>query len=710
MSGKIHPDMDSEPPGPSPGANGQRHPELNEKLLVAVIGGDLEEVKTLLSLEQRADVDTKDNLHWTPLMHAVEHGFHEIVKLLLEKKAHVDAKNKNESTPLHFAAKEGRQEIVKLLLEERAELDAKNNSGTPLYFAASQDHQEVVKLLLEARAELYAGIKNKSTPLCIASQKGYPEVVKLLLEARAEVDAKNGKEMTPLRNAALNKHREVVKLLLEARAEVDAKESELRIAVEDGHLEEVKKLLEKRADIDITRKNIMERWEEPLLCIASAKGHQEVVKLLLKERAEVDASEISKRMTPLYFAALCDHPEVVKLLLEARAEVDARIFDKSTPLCVASKEGHAEVAKLLLEARAEVDRKDTHERAPLFIAASSGHQDLVKLLLEERAGVGLGSAINAGRFELVDFLTEEVVKLNSWSPRLLIDIMTASNQDLIVKVIEKWPQEAKFFPHRFDPIAETLDRAPLPERLRPFVVPPHRKSTDITDERNVDLSRQNLFWAPQVQVALRRLPGLSAGDALNKDLLKTLADTPHDSIFETDAVQALVLAAWLQYRAFTLLDIGACIVTVVCLCFASYEYRHGPPFAAGKSSLFLVAILHMKKSVDELAQVCRHLRHKYRGQATGSYVNFDNLADTMYIVISHWLVRNHSTAQHLHRGARKALDGNIRSTGVAQDLIQPSRRDVDGPALASNSGSYQRHLLVLRAHGHVHPFGSACIL
>ena len=432
--------------------------------------------------------------------------------------------------------------------------------------AAINGHVEEVKKLLEHKANIETvddwGWQGERTPLGHAAEKGHHEVAKLLLEQRAEVDVKVGRDgQTPLSLAAQEGHHEVAKLLLEQRAEVDVKDSR-----SSGP------------------------GQAPL-SHAAEKGHHEVAKLLLEQRAEVDLRD-SFGQTPLEHAAENGHHEVAKLLLEQRAEVDG-----TWALFCAAHEGHHEVAKLLLEQRAEVDAKDWNERTPL------------------------GIAIRAARSECMDIITDEVVRRGKWSLRLLLEIIAEGNQDLIMRAIEKWPQEAKVFD------GKTLDRAALPERLRPVMVP-----TSVRTDKDFRLSEQNLFWAPEVQVTFRHLPGVSGSDALNKDLLKSLADTPHDGIFETDAVQAMVLAAWLQYRAFTLLEIGACIVTVVCLCFASYEYRHGPPVSSGQSTLFLVAIFHMKKSIDELSQLCRHLVRSCRCQAAGSYVNFDNLADAMYIV------------------------------------------------------------------------------
>ena len=137
------------------------------------------------------------------------------------------------------------------------------------------------------------------------------------------------------------------------------------------------------------------------------------------------------------------------------------------------------------------------------------------------------------------------------------------------------------------------------------------------------------FAASRYQT-LKHLPGVWGSDAVNKD--KTLvADRLHDSIFETDAVQAMVLAAWQQYRAFTLLEIVACCLTVICLCWASYGFRHG--FALSTPSLYVVAAQHLKKSLDESVQALRHLVQWLKRSANqGSYMTLDNAADTLYLV------------------------------------------------------------------------------
>ena len=144
-------------------------------------------------------------------------------------------------------------------------------------------------------------------------------------------------------------------------------------------------------------------------------------------------------------------------------------------------------------------------------------------------------------------------------------------------------------------------------------------------------------------MTLKVLPGVVGTDAVRNNFLQILADTPHDAIFETDAVQAMILAAWQQERIFTWLEIGSCIAMVMVLCCSSYGFRHGL-LTFATTSLWLAAILHIKKTFDEILQASPHLlwvlccrwRRGPETKAKRSYINFDNIADIWYIV-SGWL-------------------------------------------------------------------------
>jgi ankyrin repeat protein len=251
----------------------------NQDLMKACEKGNLEDVKRLLN--ERTDINAKDDEGQTALMGASGKGHAEVVEVLLAKGADINAKDKNGGTALMWASLEGQAEVVKVLLEGGADINAKDNAGhTSLMGASCASHAEVVEVLLAKGTDIDAKDTYGATSLMCASQKGHTEVVKVLLDEGADVNAKDNKGVTPLMSASLGGSAEVVKALLAKEADINAKDEKVG-------------------------------WTA--LMFASFKGHTEVVKVLLGEGADVNAKE-KNGPTALEMASVMNHPEVVKLL------------------------------------------------------------------------------------------------------------------------------------------------------------------------------------------------------------------------------------------------------------------------------------------------------------------------------------------------------------------------------------------------------------
>jgi ankyrin repeat protein len=127
------------------------NPSLNDELVGAVFGGDLEEVKSLIA----RGADPREGC----LLHsAAEMGHKQVVEYLLDLLGNegINSFDELSYTPLTYAAKKGHLEVAKLLLAHGADINAHN----------------------EARSG--------DTPLCEAVQEGLPEVVQFLLDAGAD--------------------------------------------------------------------------------------------------------------------------------------------------------------------------------------------------------------------------------------------------------------------------------------------------------------------------------------------------------------------------------------------------------------------------------------------------------------------------------------------------------------------------------------------
>ena len=333
---------------------------------------------------------------------------------------------------------------------------------------------------------------------------------------------------------------------------------------------------------------------------AVQQGRLEEVKELLESKANIGGEYWEYRETPLHLAAHFGHRDIVDLLLQEKADIEARNGDLATPLHLAAYSDRNEVVTLLLEKGADLGAKNYHGFSALFyiIVRSLAPESLSRLLAEK----------------------------NLWSRSILVDIITSDDQDWILNLLRSWPQNADVGFEKTE-----LKRASVPERLRTVLAPPWHGQAGWLDESDAKFSAQNLSWAPEVPVTLKHLPGVWGSDAVSEMVLKTLAGCRHHGIFETDAVQAIVGAAWQQYRAFTLLEIFSECLTVICLCWASYGFRQG--FTVSTPPFFVVAALHLKKSLDESVYALLHLVQCLKCSAYQvSYMTFDKTVDVSYLV------------------------------------------------------------------------------
>ena len=87
-----------------------------------------------------------------------------------------------------------------------------------------------------------------------------------------------------------------------------------------------------------------------------------------------------------------------------------------------------------------------------------------------------------------------------------------------------------------------------------------------------NLSRHNMLYAAEVQVSLRSLP-IAAPLACEPSVLAALAETANEDTLQTDAVEAITAAAWLQMRAATAVDNFLNCVALGCLCLVTWACR-----------------------------------------------------------------------------------------------------------------------------------------
>eukprot|EP01025_Chloroclados_australasicus_P007172 TRINITY_DN1228_c0_g1_i3.p1 TRINITY_DN1228_c0_g1~~TRINITY_DN1228_c0_g1_i3.p1 ORF type:complete len:689 (+),score=38.33 TRINITY_DN1228_c0_g1_i3:293-2068(+) len=168
-------------------------PSKQTLLHLAVMAGNLNEVKMLLKFSQQALLDVKGRYGGTALFRACEMGFVEIVQLLMQAGADPWLKNSGGEVPLYIAALKGQITVVNYMLnhfetvgdQTWQDLQRYGDAWTPLMAAAVGNRLDIVQLLLQACKDIrtFCALQNRygQTALHIAALRGRLEIVRELI-------------------------------------------------------------------------------------------------------------------------------------------------------------------------------------------------------------------------------------------------------------------------------------------------------------------------------------------------------------------------------------------------------------------------------------------------------------------------------------------------------------------------------------------------
>lgn len=183
-----------------------------EQFIKAIEAGNEAAVKVFLSCG--ADMESRDERDWTPLMISTFNGNEQMAQLLIRCGARVQAGDSNGYTPLHWSAFNGHLSVVNLLLAQGAQVNARSQFGwTALMQAATRGHFKIVATLLDHGAEVNATTSDGWTSLHKAAANGHTEVVLVLLEKGADSAIAYPDGSTALSLAIKNKHEKLFRIL-----------------------------------------------------------------------------------------------------------------------------------------------------------------------------------------------------------------------------------------------------------------------------------------------------------------------------------------------------------------------------------------------------------------------------------------------------------------------------------------------------------------
>lgn len=165
-------------------------------------------------LSSGADLETRDERNWTPLMISSFNGKEGAAYLLIQRGAKIDAQDHNGYSPLHWAAFNGYSNVVGLLLKSGANANALSNFGwTPLMQAATRGHTLVAAQLIAGGALVNTISSDNFTALHKAAANGHADLVRLLLSKRADPSIEYKDGVTALTMAAKGRYDEIVAML-----------------------------------------------------------------------------------------------------------------------------------------------------------------------------------------------------------------------------------------------------------------------------------------------------------------------------------------------------------------------------------------------------------------------------------------------------------------------------------------------------------------
>jgi len=306
-----------------------------------------------------------------------------------------------------------------------------------------------------------------------------------------------------------------------------------------------------------------------------------------KETSDLVADGKSSQTGKLIAAAVSGQSHVARELLRSRADINARDSSGRTALSAAFCSPDCDIHMWFLLHAADQQRKTTpkaqedmgEEKTRTFPLRSNDQGDI----REDRTLRMLVTLLRGeGQFftKIVDGFLKEVEPGHYRSERLKERMRT------VLCDYGRDRQQAKDFlndPKIQRSVFSVTDRAKKPEDV---------------DECN--LSWHNMLYAPEVQVSLRSLP-IPALLACEPSVLAALAETANEETLQTDAVEAITAAAWLQMRVETAMDSFLNFLALGCLCLVTWACRTGDMDA--QPALWVLAMIQFKEAVELLSQL-----------------------------------------------------------------------------------------------------------
>jgi ankyrin repeat protein len=374
-------------------------------------------VNLLLSLN--AELNTNDDVSFTPLDLAIMNDAKDTFNLLMRTIQCIHLYDQRFSTPLSIAAKFNRLEMAEKLLEKGASVDGSVNDP-PIFNSVEGDYKAFTEFLLKNNATTRFKKHGEATLLKIATANNSLSTGKLLLEKVFNVEKEHDIAREALFEAVKSRSYSFIELLLEYGMSINIKDeygsNALFIAAGNPDTELLNFLIDKGIET-----NIVNKQNATPLHIACASGTADTVDVLIRYNLDITIKQ-NEGKTPLHFASFNDDPEIIKLLIKHGANIKSRDHKKNTPLHYASNNSSQKVIELLIEHDVKnVNAKNHNGFTPSHYAAWCKSADNLKVLQQYGADLNatnkfnstpLMEAVEGNSLESTKYLVEQGVDLN----------------------------------------------------------------------------------------------------------------------------------------------------------------------------------------------------------------------------------------------------------------------------------------------------------
>jgi ankyrin repeat protein len=346
------------------------HGSMPMTLSLAVRFGSDQDISNQLSTG--ADINSFDDLGYSPLHYAAENGRVSAISLLLDKGAKIDILgSKYAVTPLWCAASAGQTSAVQALLDKGANISVTGQVSDPLTAAVQNGSVDIVNLLVSHGDSLSSG----KGLLALAIKNSNKAMIGYLIQNNVNINAPDIMGETPVNCAVQSDNVDALTQLLNAGATVSAADV---TAASRKATSDIFNLVFPKAQSNKSIK-MFGGGSLNLLHNAARAGNADIVQTLLSNGGDVDInSKDAFGNTPLQYAVKGDHVDAAKDLLTNKADIKVKDSNKLSVLDYAVQGGDLQMAQLLLDNGADLSSDST-----LDDAVSYSDSDIAKLLLSK---------------------------------------------------------------------------------------------------------------------------------------------------------------------------------------------------------------------------------------------------------------------------------------------------------------------------------------